>query len=121
MAARKKAASVDDVDPESVQHHRSALENVQVPLIAHYEKAKVGVALRGGVDGEGLDRAKDAADQNERRGPVEHDADCSNVRGEHAVADASAVDQSHQADEDDLDHALQDQRDAEQCAAGESF
>ena len=97
---------MDDVDPESIQHHGSALKSVQVPLIAHYETTKIGVALCGGVDGEGFDRAKDAAKQDECRGAVEHDADRPDVWGEHAVSDASAVYQGYQADENDLDHAL---------------
>lgn len=97
-----------EVDPESVQHHGSALEGIQVPFVADDEAAEVIVAVCGGVDGEGLDGAEDAADEDESRGAVEHDADCSDVGCEHAVSDASAVYQNYQADEDDLDRALQD-------------
>lgn len=89
--------------------------------MADDESTEVIVTIRGGVDCERLYGAEDTADQDEGRCAIKHDADCSHVGREHAVSDASSVDQHHQTGEDDLDYTLQDERDADQRAAGDGF
>lgn len=116
VTAGKQSTRMHDVDPEGVQYHWRALESIQIPFIANDEAAQI-VAIAGSVDGERLDCAKNAAEQDERRRSVEHDTCIPDVGREHAVSDATAVDQSHEADENDLHSALQDERYAEKRAA----
>lgn len=73
------------------------------------------------VNGERLDRAENAADENESRRAVEHDAESTDVRSEHAVVDAKVMSARYQADEKDLNSALKNEGDADESATGEDF
>lgn len=89
---------MNNIEPASVQDHGRGFESVKVPLVARDEAAQ-SIAGSRIVNGERLDRAKNAADEDERRRAVEHDAKSTDVRSKHAVAHAKAVSARYQADE----------------------
>jgi hypothetical protein len=89
---------VYDVEEKGIYDHGSGLEDVEEPLVVGDGTAEVRVAGRG-VHGEGFNGAKDAAQEDQARGAIQHDADNLHVLGQHARLVAAVVDQPHEGHE----------------------
>lgn len=102
-----------DVEEKGIYDRGSGLEDVEEPLVVGDGTAEVRVAGRG-VHGEGFNGAKDAAQEDQARGAIQHDADNLHVLGQHARLVAAVVDQPHEGHEEHHHHPLQHKRNGNQ-------
>ena len=100
---------MDCVEPEGVKYHWHRFEDVEIPLVVQNELAESAALawIRDGLDSESFDGSEDAANEHERSGPVQHDAELANIAWKHACFDTTSVNQEHEADEEHFHSRLQ--------------
>lgn len=107
---------MEEVEPVSVEHHRSGLKDVDESFVARDWPAVVLSALRAIAD-ERLHRAENASREHQDARAVQSVANFSDVGRKHAVAAAAAMNDGDHGDEAGLGTRLQEQSNSHQSAS----
>lgn len=111
---------MNQVDPQRIQHHRRRVKREEVPLLPDDLSAEPFAAQRAVqvAGGEFLNRAVDAADDDERGRAVEHDENGAEAFGQAACFGDAVVRPCDGACEPDLCDGLQHHGDGDERTAG---